>query len=196
MLDEADFAKTFFTVILPLMSETGHVLLAASSPNVGGGAFTDVVFAKDADGVPLMNSVVLGDPCDMCKATSTPETCNHKTEEWATWKDPKRMARLAEIYRATNMQNVLMSELHTMPRLMDSSLFSADIYSYMGATPPKKSSAKIRVVYIGLDPAGGGKCELAICAIGQAIDPIRFEVCASFYVFFFYTHTLPSHEYN
>lgn len=183
--DEADFARTFFTVVLPLMSEK-HVLLATSSPNVGGGSYTDVIFARDADGKKLMNSVILGDPCDMCKAGPTPEACTHKQDELASWKDPRKMARLAKVYRAVGGEAILQGELHTMPKQSTSTLFPSHIYSDMLGSRPKVVDPRDRInaVYVGIDPAGGGKCEFALTAIGHVAAKREFQVraCAKFFL--------------
>lgn len=175
--DEADFARTFFTVVLPLMSED-HVLLATSSPNTGGGSYTDVIFARDADGNKLMNSVILGEPCAACKATTTPEACTHKQDELASWKNPKKMARLERVYRAIGGEAIFRGELKTMAKESVSTLFPRHLYlDLLGSRPkPVDSADRVSVVYVAIDPAGGGKCEFALTAMGHVVAKKEFHV--------------------
>jgi hypothetical protein len=181
--DEADFAKTFLTVVLPLMSED-HILLATSSPKVGGGTYSKLIFSRDSEGNPLMNSIILGEPCDMCKASSNPENCDHKMDEWGTWKKPNKMRRLARIYRELGEEETLRGELHTMSRDDGGSRFDRSLYESIVSTRPAERPTngllrtvnKIDAIFIGVDPAGGGKCDYAMTAIGQVNATGKFEV--------------------
>lgn len=190
------------------MSEN-HVLLATSSPNTGGGSYTDVIFARDSDGKKLMNSVILGDPCDMCKgicsdyfrlltgsiAGNSPESCTHKQDELASWKDPKKMERLRKLYHAVGGDDILRGELHTMAKESSSTLFPRHLYEDLLSSVPRPVDVikdKIDAIYIGVDPAGGGKCEFALTAVGhiaakkefQVIPCILFLVVVCFFLFF------------
>lgn len=164
-------------IVLPLMAEVNHVLFAASSPKVGGGGYTNVILAKDTDGTPLMNSLIIGDPCDACKRSTTPWMCPHKMNELATWKDPHMLTLLAKLYKACDMEDVMMSELYTMTKSSDSSIFRRQLYERFVTEEPKKFNDKIDVVYISIDPAGGGSSEFALTAMGYSMNgPCRFQV--------------------
>jgi hypothetical protein len=143
------------------------VLYALSSPNVKGGVFTNLVFARDQDGTPLTNSIVLGDPCDMCRSTAHPEQCTHKNDTLASWKNPERMAHLAKWYRAIGREDVYRAELSAMGNVIDDSVFPKSLYDGFLSAPPVPPEGMFDAVYVGVDPAFGGKCQFALTAIGQ-----------------------------
>jgi len=167
LVDEAEFTRVFLTVILPLLSEEGVVIFALSSPRVSGGTFTDLVFARDENGEPLTNSVVLGDPCALCRSTAHPDQCTHKADTLATWKDPERMAHLAKLYKAIGRDDVYRAELGAMGNVSDTTIFHRDLYIGFLSATPAISNDQFDAVYVGVDPAYRGKCEFAITAIGQ-----------------------------
>jgi len=67
--------------------------------------------ADSSDSTPTnaassMDSVILGEPCDVCKDTPNPEACSHKSEELATWIAPRQTVRLKKLYDAMDASNI------------------------------------------------------------------------------------------
>ena len=97
---------------MPLQAEYKHVLIAASSPRVGGGAFTDLISIRDpVTNEPMVNSIVVGAPCEACLKTDKPWMCPHNSDSIATSKDPQKMERLIKIYDMCNMSSIIQGEL-------------------------------------------------------------------------------------
>lgn len=96
----------------------------------------------------------------------------------ATWKNPERKAYLAKLYKAIGRDDVYRSELGAMANIVDLSVFHHDVYVGFLSAPPLVTSDPIDAVYLGIDPAYRGKCQLAIIAIGQVSGgKIGFHVC-------------------
>jgi uncharacterized short protein YbdD (DUF466 family) len=79
---------------------------ALSSPNARWNAYANLVSCCDENGVKLTNSIILGDPCDMCKTTQNPEQCTHKLGELASWINPRRNKQLRKIYTAIGQEDI------------------------------------------------------------------------------------------
>jgi len=195
LMDEVDFSKeALLTVVLPLLCERDVVLFALSSPNIHGGVFTSLVFAKDKDGNPLSNSMVLGDPCDMCRSTPHPEQCNHKADTIASWKDKERMELVQKLYSSIGREDVYRAELGNMGTLKNDTVFKRETYSGMISSEPIVTSEMINAVFVGVDPAYGGKCHMAVTAIGLSaygrggfhVRTIKKPVLLFFLLFFIY----------
>jgi hypothetical protein len=157
---------------------SNHKLLATSSPNAGGGSYTDVIFAQDSDGTLLMNSVILGDPCAMCIASGTPQTCDHKMDEFPVWIDPKKRTRLAKIYRAVGAEEIFLREGCAMAKRSLNTLFPRHLYADLLGSKLKTPdpSDRVSAVYVGIDPAFGGACDYALVAIGHVKEKREFQV--------------------
>jgi hypothetical protein len=166
-VDEADWCSQFLTVILPLLSEKNVGLIAMSSPNYSGGVYSTIISAADGQGRKLVNSMILGNPCDLCVSMATPERCNHKLCEMASWKDPERTEYLRKLYTAIGQERIYRAELGTMATVANLNEFSRDMYIDFASSEPKVCNDKIESVYIGVDPAYGGACDFAVTAIGQ-----------------------------
>lgn len=144
-----------------------------STPNVGGDVYSTILSATDENGKRLCNSMILGDPCDLCRTTSTPEKCTHKLCELAQWKDPERFDFLRRLYTVTGNEHIFRAELGTMMSTAQSTEFSRDMYIDFVSSEPRTSGDQIESVYIGVDPAYGGQCDFAITAIGQVTSGTR-----------------------
>ena len=184
LYDEADFARTFLEVILPVQAETGSKLIGMSSPSAGGGSFTRVVFATDADGKKLMNSMILGAPCPLCRAGPHPEECEHNLEEIASWKDPKKMEKIKKVLIAVHAESIYRTELCAMANEGTSTLFARYLYEKLLSAPPTAvgaaaAGARASLVFGAVDPAGGGKSEFALTAIAQVPALKEYQVKVS-----------------
>lgn len=113
-----------------------------------------------------MNCVVLGEPCDACKRTDHSYQCEHNLFDLAEWKDPLKFKRTAEIYKKIGREDALKAELFSITSDTSFGVFSDTIYMPLFNTPIIDTSYDVvSVVYIGVDPAYGGTCEMAIVAI-------------------------------
>ena len=164
---------------MPLMTEKRHKLFAVSSiKEGGGGGFTAIVAAKNEEtGEPLMSSVILGNPCDMCAASDTPHHCTHNSTATADWKDPKKVERIAMVYSATGHTSAMLAEMYNMVGGATGAAFAPELYKDLFTTPAIVTQDQVEVVYIGVDPATRGTCDFAITAIGWSPGRYKYQVC-------------------
>jgi hypothetical protein len=175
--DEIDFSPyLLWNIIMPLMTEKRHKLFAVSSVKPGG-AFSSIVGATDeVTGKKLMHSVVLGSPCDACKNTDTPYMCTHTDNVMADWKDPRKINRMAKVFKACGQTGALMTELYNTAGNANGAAFDRKYFMpIFGAALPNLVDP-IDVVYIGVDPASRGPCEFAIVAVGQTHGTHKYQV--------------------
>lgn len=167
-VDEADYTEhVLWDVVLPLLTERRHKLIAASSAHVGG-SFSAAVNARDDEtGAPIVNSLVLGRPCDACARSSAPWECTHNLDLSAGWRDVSRQARVAQLFIKCGKEGQLLSELYSMSNMRSGAIFLPAQYEYLFADEPQYPAVPASIVYICVDPAGRGACDFAIAAVGQ-----------------------------
>ena len=173
--DECDFAGTSFIskIILPLTTERGVKVFAASSANKNSGELTELIECKWPDGTTIMNYVILGEPCDACKLTDRPYECTHNLHETAEWKDPILIKKALAIYKAMGREDDANAEMFSIKASGGEFRFNEQHYGRLFSPESRKffdPLSKIDVVVIGVDPAWGGMCEFAISAVGISFN--------------------------
>lgn len=166
-LDEADFAGDDFipSVALPLQTEKNSKFFAASSA-APGGVLSQMISLKNEDGSRFLNCVVLGEPCDACKRSENSFQCEHNLFDLAEWKDPLKFKRTAEIYKRIGREDALKAELFSITSDTSFGVFSDTIYMPLfNVSVAETMRDYVSVIYIGVDPAYGGTCEMAIVAL-------------------------------
>ena len=160
---------------------------------MGGGAFSDIIMARDnVTNEPLVNSVIVGAPCEACQKLEKPWLCQHNGDSLSTSKDPERMAQLMKIYDACNVSGIIQGELLGELGIGLQVVFACDIIrdlvnpyrvaqfkrDQMERGSPIQNEVsqlmkppRLRSIIVAIDPAGVGKgSELAMMAMGITDD--------------------------
>lgn len=158
-LDEAVFKE----VVLPLLAVQDTVMLAISTPMDENNFYSVMLEMKKPNGELLFNVLQITLLCDACQKEGKIE-CPHKNELPA-WKSGERQEMIASLM--ANDRNLYIQENLGIVVKRDASAFDkagvdrfADPSSHFsvasGPSPP--------VLYVCIDPAGGGPSAFAIVA--------------------------------
>ena len=149
-----------------MLTEENAKMFAVSSAKAGG-ALSALIEATDEDGNRILNSKTLGEPCDACKKTGDPYTCNHNLYELAEWKSARKQQRIMSVYKSAGMEHIMDAELFNKHTDEMYPTFKESLYHYMFCeTPLGLETSELEVIYVGVDPASGGPSEFAMVAMG------------------------------
>lgn len=165
-VDESEFVpeSLWINTILPLMMQPKTSILAATSPqdNTSYHAFMINVVDKST-GQRVFNVVNLMEVCEACLKTDTPWTCVH-AQDRLSWSKSKAARDETSLFYRKGQDAVRGRELFGIANKNTSNLLPpshVDLFF--------KSSVHItvpaRVLYLAIDPGGGGPGELGIVGL-------------------------------
>jgi hypothetical protein len=168
-VDESEFVpeSLWINTILPLMMQPKTSILAATSPqdNTSYHAFMINVTDKST-GQKVFNVVNLMEVCDACLKTETPWTCVH-AQDRLSWSKSKAARDETSLFYRKGQDAVRGRELFGIANKNTSNLLPSthvDLFfnSSIHITEPA------RVLYLAIDPGGGGPGELGLVGVVDA----------------------------
>lgn len=163
ILDEALFipVEIIKTIVFPVAQQTNSVIIALSTPQ-GSDAPSTRLFntrRKDSDQTVIL-IVRIGKPCDECRIKRT--LCLHSESAVADGLSKKKR-KLFEVFYEDDPETMLREyagETCDNSRAQFSNEHLLDLFT----TPTEPVPALVDMIMVGIDPAGGGKCEWGLCA--------------------------------
>ena len=150
-------------VIKPLMSVEGRVLIAISTPTEATNHYTEMTELRDPRGDLISNVLRFDLQCQSCKNAGK-LACPHKLHLLPQWKSAAR--HFATLALLGPRADLAASELMGVVRPPMGAQFTPRQINSIAPIQPdvfaKTHRQGVDPIYITIDPADGGKCEMAL----------------------------------
>lgn len=149
-MDEGVFKE----VIIPLLGVAKTATLAISTPDDEMNHYTQLMDLH-VDGKRVFKILKVGLSCGRCLRRAV--KCIHRKGKLPVWKDEDRQKLLEAMYGGSEAdQRLMMRETHGMTQTEDFFLFRQWIPA-LKSRRPYTFKEKVKYVFMGIDPAGGGR---------------------------------------
>lgn len=164
LLEEASHVdqEMFIKVIVPLLGVVGTVILAIATPDDEFNYYS-ILLTATLDNKPLFLTIRIEQSCKDCTAKRI-LNCKHRTHLLPKWKSGARqelveaiMASDPETFARENLGMIVGSHSFVYSKAKLELLRTSPRYSFPVTKLPS-------VIYIGIDPSGGGESHFAISA--------------------------------
>jgi hypothetical protein len=164
------------SVLMPLLQKKGVDMVGISTTDYGMGTWGRWLTAQNRDGSMIFEVIRIKNACSVCIEAEREADCTHTAGETPAWltrdQDAALRALAGDIIMAREVLNVDNSR-SVQPfypqRLLDR------IQNF--ATSAVSVTESVKAVFIGVDPAGGGKSDYALVSMCQLRNSEDFVVC-------------------
>jgi len=165
MIDEASFisGNMLKTGPLPVGLNDHVTTLLATTPGKQSSWFMQAIKMLTDDGRPIIPLKRTYEPCDYHAKTETPWVCTCRVNNRSAWKNPERENIWRPLWQAD--QATFAAENLGIEMDHGGSVFHSAWVDALRARPRYRFTTPARFIYIGIDPAEGGKDEFAITAM-------------------------------
>lgn len=159
ILEEAAYINpdTVYRVVVPLLLVENTALLCISTidndPDNYYNSFTEIP-SEDDENEKMFFIIRHTTACEKCLASGNGGNCNHKVHQLPSWK-PRKRQRKAQRFMA-NMPSLLLQEVVGAQVDSGRNLFPATDVTLFIKSPHFRWIMSPDVVYVGIDPSGGG----------------------------------------
>ncbi len=166
IVDEVAFigTKMLQEGILPVGMSEHVATLLATTPGESVSWFMQSIKIIDAEtGKPLIPLLQSFKPCDAHSKTATQWTCTCNIDKRANWKSPSRERKWKQFWQG----NIEVFEAERRGVVVDSAgvIFNAECVHRLATRDKFHIRHPPRYIYIGIDPAEGGKDHFAMTAM-------------------------------
>lgn len=145
--------------------QTLTCLIAITTPRERDHFFSVMTRMTDPHtGKPLYNVIRIGEPCDECKKTSTPWTCNHNFEEDAPWKSRRKIKKYEQFYVEQGLEHVHMREQFGTDADNVDRAFTSESVDNLMQRPVTRVEQRPKLIFMSGDPSGVGKSAYGLAA--------------------------------
>ena len=174
ILEEAAFMdKAVFQVVcVPLLSVKHTAMLAISTPDSEFGFYSELFELKKDTGESFFRLISIGLACDECLENGL--VCQHKMDKLPHWKTFERQA-LIDAILATSA-DLANTETRGVVKSSKRDLFEKSWIKHFSERPPHTFLYNPSVLWVGIDPSGGGNQSdfaIATMAYSQAARVVR-----------------------
>jgi hypothetical protein len=149
--------------VFPVYLQDKTAIILISTPTTSKTFFMRCIAIKHEDtGKPLLQSIRIGEPCDACKKTRTPQNCTHNLDEMPPWKSKSKTSELELLM--SGYQDIFLQENFGMTIDSTTRLFPERQLDIIRDAAPFDFPRTPDCVYLAFDPASGGECEYGVCA--------------------------------
>tara|TARA_A100001015_G_scaffold60604_1_gene66824 strand:- start:5046 stop:5594 length:549 start_codon:yes stop_codon:yes gene_type:complete len=166
-MEEASRLDTdvFYEVVVPLLGVSNTSILAISTPLGEDNYYSQITQIKDENKRPLFKSLSIQLICDACKAKKKDAVqCVHRLDMLPSWKSEARQEKVRRIMET--VPELYMREALGVTTSERFGVFTSgqleNLGSYLTRTSRRLDSKKDDVVFVSIDPTGGGASKLAI----------------------------------
>lgn len=154
--------QVFYQVVVPLLGVRHTAMLAISTPDDETNYYSELFNLKKEDGSCLFNLISIGLACATCLENAL--QCTHKLDKLPHWKSIERQ-HLVNTLLASN-PDLADRETRGVVKSARRDLFEKQWIRALTARAPYSFSFKPDVIFMAIDPAGGGNMsDFAICSI-------------------------------
>lgn len=165
MVDEAAFCgeDLFEELVLPLALQEDVATMFVTTPGPQDSWLMQAVqqVHSSAPTTPIIPVISAYTPCDLCKTSLSPGSCLHNLNDRAPSKTSTRSDMLKPLFRD---QQRFLAENYGLAITPSDRCFDAASVMYMLNRPPIYVPPMVRYVFVGIDPAEGGRNHFAITA--------------------------------
>lgn len=168
ILEEAAYIApdTFYSVIIPIIEVGFASVIAISTPGSSTNYYSLLGDLKTKSGQPVFSTFSAMPKCELCQAIGA-EVCPHNNSSQAyPWKTAAKREIVTALYStAPNAETMIAREIEGKVADSLNSAFEGEIIDRFKNL--KRDTTKPRVLFVGIDPAGGGPfSNWAACAVG------------------------------
>ena len=152
--------------VLPVLRNEGSVLVACSTPEGPANFYTYMGTTLDAEGKPMHKRITMELICEACKQLDREDAlkCNHMDHLRAAWHSTKNDEFIMSL--VGNNSAVIARELMGVAQGSDAACFQQvtidDLFNPENYV--ETESKTFPRVYITMDPSGGNKSYMGLCA--------------------------------
>lgn len=168
IMEEAAFMRreVFEIVIAPLMSVMYTAILAISTPDDSDNYYSVLLTQKDEEGNPLFRVLPVGLACEACQKEGKAAECQHNRDQMPAWKSEKaqkiqKQIMSADAYARENMGLITNKKAYA---------FRGRDVEETFRQRPLAVKGGVGVVYIMIDPSGGGSGKSNLALVAFVVD--------------------------
>jgi hypothetical protein len=163
-MDEAAFIgrRMYVAGVLPVSQQRFTCTLMTTTPGDTSSYIMQQAAKIDANGNPLLPFLMLGDPCDDCKAANQ-YICTHKQDTTPFWKSTANRSKFGFFYeddKETDMAENYNAQFNTTNYGIQ-----PDYLRWLRSAPRWQDDHPPPMLVMGVDAAAGGQDEFAISII-------------------------------
>jgi hypothetical protein len=163
VLDEGLYVDTNIikTIVLPVAQQSNSIIIALSTPQGPDAPSTRLFNTRRKGSTKTIFLIVrIGKPCDECRIKRT--LCLHKENATADGLSKKKRELFMPFFE--DDPETFMREFQSETCDDARSMFSNEDLLNLFTMPLEPVPNLIDLIIVGIDPAGGGKCEWGLCA--------------------------------
>lgn len=155
ILEEAAFVdeELFNVVIVPLLGVNHTAILGISTPSDETNYYSELIGTLDENGDPLFKVLAVGLICQACKDDMNPN-CTHRIYRMPAWKSVERQEKVMSLLK--DQSETAMREAQGVIVSSKKFVFNKVWVDRLKRAPFCALPPVVNVVYIGVDPSGGG----------------------------------------
>jgi hypothetical protein len=187
VVDEMSFApeKLFMETIVPTLQRALTGLVGISTPlgtdNLYSVLCTMMDHSDPKNPVPMFNVITSDKVCSECLLGEDPEACQHMDSDIVPWKSIKKVNRMAGIYERDRHLQARETKGIVKDCVMKA-FIAKDVDRFIANTARGTDGARVRAIYVTVDPSGAGASELAVAGYAErdgAVDRVGngLELC-------------------
>ena len=149
-------------VLLPLLGMGGFALVAIATPGSEHNHYSQMMNLKDKDGQPLMMTIRTSLVCPACIDLGLNDACEHRLDLLPPWKSTVGMSKVRQILDG----DVYLNQRENLGVITDGAHYFIKPAWVNDLRDPEHGvvvSANPRLVFIGIDPSGGGSASSWAC---------------------------------
>ena len=151
-------------VVVPLLAMRNSVLLCISTLRESTNHYSKFFRMQARDGTPLFRCIQFSLVCDVCARSEHPERCRHKLHELPHWCSASRVETISNMLG--DDPDMFMRETLGITADSTNRAFEEKQLQAMRSRP-RILLRDTAVIYVAVDPAGGGNSQFAIVSIAD-----------------------------
>lgn len=157
----------FQKVLLPLCGVNNFVIIGISTPQDESNYYSRLLDLKDHDGRPFFVALRIEQACAKCIQNNKAASCEHMQHLLPPWKSAERSRKMAAVY--SNDVNSFVQENQGVVLNSSKTYIFRDYIKTFLANPPYIFDKRPSVIFVAIDPSGGGSQSQYAC-VALAIE--------------------------
>lgn len=154
-------------VAVPLIQVKGTTFIAISTVQGEDNHFSKLLNLKTADGrSSIFNVFRFFNACGPCREEGTASTCKHTENDRPYWIETDRVQVARQILKGLDMHEQEEAEISGIVRSSHKTAFNSALvtkaFKHNKPITPEQLSEEPRIIYVMIDPTGGGASDLAL----------------------------------